>query len=171
MGSQEPFHERRYAMLSRFFGTDHSRILLAQRLVLGLVMFPHGAQKLLGWFGGYGFAGTMGFFTGTMHIPAPLAFLVIVSEFFGSLALIAGLGTRLAALGAAAVMIGAVLTSHLDNGFFMNWFGQQKGEGFEYHLLALALAVPLVVEGAGARSADAWLRQRRAAAPILAAAA
>jgi putative oxidoreductase len=141
-------------MLSRLLGTDDSRTRLAQRLVLGLVMFPHGAQKLLGLFGGYGLAGTMGYFTGTLHIPAPLAFLVIVSEFFGSLALVAGLGTRLAAFGAAAVMIGAVLTSHLGNGFFMNWFGTQRGEGFEYHLLALALALPLVIEGAGAYSLD-----------------
>src|SRR5436190_2274613 len=119
-------------MLNKLFATDDSFAAAILRLLLGVVFFAHGAQKMLGWFGGYGFAGTMGFFTGTMHIPAPLAFLVIVSEFFGSLALIAGLGTRLAALGAAAVMIGAVLTSHLDNGFFMNWFGQQKGEGFEY---------------------------------------
>jgi putative oxidoreductase len=147
-------------MLSRFLTTDDSRTRLAQRLILGLVMLPHGAQKLLGLFGGYGFAGTMGYFTGTLHIPGPLAFLVIVSEFFGSLALIAGLGTRLMAFGASAVMVGAVLTSHLGNGFFMNWFGQQHGEGFEYHLLALALSVPLVLEGAGAFSLDRWLHRR-----------
>lgn len=155
-------------MLSRFLGTDDSRARLVQRLVLGLVMFPHGAQKLLGLFGGYGWSGTMGYFTGTLHIPAPLAFLVIVSEFFGSLALIAGLGTRLAAFGACAVMTGAVLTSHLGNGFFMNWFGNQKGEGFEYHLLALALALPLVVEGAGAHSLDRVLARLRIRTPVLA---
>src|SRR3954464_13447259 len=127
MGSQEPFHERRYAMLSRFLGTDHSRILLAQRLVLGLVMFPHGAQKLLGWFGGYGFSGTMDFFTGTMHLPAPLAFLVIAAEFFGAVGLILGAGTRVAAFGVASVMLGAIATTHAQFGFFMNWFGAQKG--------------------------------------------
>ena len=144
--------------------TDDSRTRALQRLVLGAVMFPHGAQKLLGWFGGYGYTGTMRFFTHEMHLPAPLALLVIVSEFFGSLALIAGLGTRLAAFGAAAVMIGAVVTTHLPNGFFMNWFGAQKGEGFEYHLIALALALPLVVKGAGAFAVDGWLARRYGAA-------
>jgi putative oxidoreductase len=96
----------------------------------------------------------MNFFTGTMHIPSALAFLVIVSEFFGSLGLLLGLGTRLAAFGAAATMIGAVLTTHLKVGFFMNWFGNQTGEGLEYHLLALALALPLVLRGGGAFSVD-----------------
>lgn len=141
-------------MLKRFLATDHSTTLLAQRLILGAVMLPHGAQKLLGWFGGYGFDGTMGYFTGTMHLPTVLAFLVILSESMGSLALVFGLGTRLAAFGAAATMLGAVLTTHLKVGFFMNWFGAQSGEGFEYHLLALALAVPLIVRGGGAWAID-----------------
>jgi putative oxidoreductase len=144
-------------MLNRFLTTDASKTLLAQRVLLGSVMLPHGAQKLLGWFGGYGFNGTMSYFTGTLHIPSALGFLVIASEAFGSLALVFGLGTRLAAFGAAATMIGAVLTSHLRAGFFMNWFGNQQGEGFEYHLLALGLALPLVVRGAGALSVDRWL--------------
>lgn len=156
-------------MYSRIFDTPHSRTLLAQRLVLGLVMFPHGAQKLLGWFGGYGFAATLSYFTDTLHIPAPIASLVIVIESFGSLALVLGLGTRLAALGTAAVMIGAVLMSHLPYGFFMNWFGNQKGEGFEYHLLALALAVPLVVKGGGAWALDRLIgRLARSRTPALA---
>src|SRR3954471_17322072 len=101
----------------------HNALLSLQRAVLGAVMFPHGAQKLLGWFGGYGFDGTMKFFTETMHIPAPLALLVILAESVGSLLLIAGLGTRLAALGVSSVMLGAVLTTHRHVGFFMNWFG------------------------------------------------
>ncbi len=141
-------------MLQLFFGTDRSKTLFAQRALLGAVMFPHGAQKLLGWFGGYGFGGTMSYFTGTLHIPAPLGFLVIIAEAVGSLGLVLGLGTRLAAFGIAATMVGAVLTSHLSNGFFMNWFGAQSGEGFEYHLLALALALPLVVRGGGAWALD-----------------
>jgi putative oxidoreductase len=144
-------------MLERFLETDLSKTLLAQRLLLGVVMLPHGAQKLLGWFGGYGFSGTMEYFTGAMHLPGALAFLVIVSEAFGSLGLILGLGTRLAAFGAAATMIGAVLTTHLQAGFFMNWFGNQPGEGFEYHLLALALALPLLARGGGAFALDRWL--------------
>lgn len=141
-------------MLERFLKTDVSKTSYVQRVLLGAVMLPHGAQKLLGWFGGYGFSGTMNFFTGTMHIPSALAFLVIVSESFGSLGLLLGLGTRLAAFGAAATMIGAALTTHLKVGFFMNWFGNQTGEGVEYHLLALALAVPLVLRGGGAFSID-----------------
>src|SRR3954466_2900944 len=144
-------------MLERFLKTDLSYTLLAQRALLGAVMLPHGAQKLLGWFGGYGFRGTMDYFTGAMHLPSVLAFLVIVSEAFGSLGLLLGLGTRLAALGAASTMIGALLTTHLQVGFFMNWFGNQPGEGFEYHLLALALAVPLVVRGGGAWALDRQL--------------
>lgn len=155
--------------LRRFLQTDRSRTLLAQRVLLGLVMFPHGAQKLLGWFGGHGFTGTMGYFTGALHIPAPVAFLVILGESLGALALVLGLGTRLAAFGVAAIMLGAAVT-HVDQGFFMNWFGAQKGEGFEYHLLALALAIPLVVRGGGAGALDTWLLRLlgRAPSPVLA---
>jgi len=141
-------------MLQSILKTDQSKTLFAQRLLLGLVMFPHGAQKLFGWFGGYGFSGTLGFFIDTMHFPALLAVLVILAEGLGSLGLVLGLGTRIAAFGIAANMLGAVLTTHLSVGFFMNWFGKQQGEGFEYHLLALALALPLVVRGAGAWALD-----------------
>ncbi|HYQ47408.1 MAG TPA: DoxX family protein [Polyangiaceae bacterium] len=156
-------------MLERFFETNASRTLCVQRALLGAVMLPHGTQKLLGWFGGYGFTGTMNYFTGALHIPSVLACLVIVSESFGSLGLLFGLGTRLAAFGAAATMIGAVLTTHLQVGFFMNWFGNQPGEGIEYHLLALALALPLVFRGGGAFSLDrrvfAALTARRVRSP------
>lgn len=149
-------------MLQRALSTDQDRTLLAQRVALGLVLFPHGAQKLLGWFGGYGWSGTMAFFTDTMHLPAPLAFLVIVAESLGAVGLVLGAGTRLAALGVAAVMLGAIFTTHLDVGFFMNWSGAQRGEGFEYHLLALALALPLVVRGGGALAIDGMLAARLA---------
>lgn len=141
-------------MLQRFLSTDTSKTLLLQRALLGAVMLPHGAQKLFGWFGGYGFSATMNYFTGVMHVPSALAFLVIASEAFGSLGLLLGLGTRLAAFGAAATMVGAVLTTHLKVGFFMDWFDNRPGEGFEYHLLALALALPLVVRGGGALALD-----------------
>jgi len=148
------------SLFERFLSTDRDRSLLLQRVILGVVMFPHGAQKLLGWFGGFGFSGTMGFFTDTMHIPAPLAFLIIIGESLGAIGLILGLGTRLAALGIAAVMVGAILTTHMSFGFFMNWFGAQKGEGFEYHLLALALSLPLLVRGGGLLSIDGALAER-----------
>ena len=154
------------SLLDRCFSTDRDRTLLFQRVLLGLIMFPHGAQKLLGWFGGYGFSGTMGFFTDTMHIPAPIAFLIIIGESIGAIGLVLGAGTRLAALGIAAVMLGAIFTTHMDFGFFMNWFGAQKGEGIEYHLLALALALPLVVRGGGLFSMDGALARRPARAAI-----
>jgi putative oxidoreductase len=124
------------------------------RLVLGVVFFAHGAQKMLGWFGGYGFTGTMGFFTQMMHIPAPLAFLAICAEFFGGLGLLVGLLSRVAAFGIAMNMLVAIFTVHIHNGFFANWTGQQKGEGFEYHLLALALLLIVMIKGGGALSID-----------------
>src|SRR3954469_11637200 len=105
----------------------NNSILTVQRALLGAVMFPHGAQKLLGWFGGYGFDGTMKFFTDVMHVPAPVALLVILGESIGALLLIAGLGTRIAAFGITATMLGAVLTTHGGVGFFMNWYGSQAG--------------------------------------------
>lgn len=150
------------SLFARLLSTDRDTTLLLQRAALGAIMFPHGAQKLLGWFGGFGFSGTMGFFTETMHLPAPLALLIILAESLGAIALVLGAGTRLAAFGITAVMIGAIFTTHLPVGFFMNWFGAQQGEGFEFHLLALALALPLVVRGGGLFSVDGALAARLA---------
>lgn len=135
------------------------------RLTLGLVMFAHGAQKMLGWFGGPGFDGTMGAMTQYMGLPSAIAALVIVIEFFGSLALILGLFSRAAALGIIAVMIGAIATVHLPNGFFMNWTGSQAGEGYEYHLLAIGLALAILLKGSGSFSLDRALFKRDHAAP------
>ena len=146
--------------MTRFFQTDRSATLFFQRLVLALVILPHGAQKLLGWFGGYGFEGTMGFFTGALGIPAALAVLVILGESLGALGLAFGAFTRLSAFGIAATMLGAVFMTHAPNGFFMNWTGQQPGEGFDYDLLALALALPLIVRGGGSLAVDSWIAQR-----------
>jgi putative oxidoreductase len=140
-------------MFQRLVGTTQDVSLTTLRLVLGLVFFAHGAQKMLGWFGGYGFHGTMGAFT-HMGMPAALAFLVIITEFFGALGLLAGFLTRIAALGISGLMIGAIFMVHFQNGFFMNWFGNQKGEGYEYHLLAIAIAAALLLRGAGAFSVD-----------------
>src|ERR1700738_5192729 len=138
------------SMIRRLFATDDTAATAILRLVLGVVFFAHGAQKMLGWFGGFGFSGTMGFFTGAMHIPAPLAFLAIVAEFFGGLGLILGFLTRIAAFGIALNMLVAIAMVHNSFGFFMNWTGAQKGEGFEYHLLALAITAFLIIRGAGA---------------------
>lgn len=127
---------------------------LVARLALGIVMFPHGAQKVLGWFGGYGLQGTLGFFTQGMHIPLPLAILAIAAEFLGSLGLVVGLLGRVAAFGILVNMLVAIATVHLHNGFFMNWAGTQHGEGFEYHLLAIGLALVVLLKGSGAVSFD-----------------
>jgi putative oxidoreductase len=141
-------------MFRRLVATDDSTSTAILRLVLGVVFFAHGAQKMLGWFGGFGFSGTMGFLTSAMHIPAPLAFLAIVAEFFGGLGLILGFLTRIAAFGIAVNMLVAIAMVHSAFGFFMNWSGTQKGEGFEYHLLVLAMTAFLMIRGAGAFSVD-----------------
>ena len=140
-------------MFRKLIATSNDFTYTIARLVLGVVFFAHGAQKMLGWFGGFGFTATMGFFT-QMHIPAPLAFLAICAESFGGLGLIVGLLSRVAAFGIAMNMLVAILMVHIHYGFFVNWYGQQKGEGFEYHLLAIALALVVMIKGAGALSID-----------------
>jgi putative oxidoreductase len=140
--------------MQALFRTDDSWTGLILRLTLGLVMFPHGVQKLLGWYGGSGFSGTMGFFTETMHLPWIIGFLVIIGEFFGSLGLLAGLLTRFTAASLSVIMLGAIVTTHLPYGFFMNWFGKQQGEGYEYHLLAIGIGLALMVTGGGRWSLD-----------------
>ncbi|HEX4380690.1 MAG TPA: DoxX family protein [Candidatus Acidoferrum sp.] len=140
--------------MKRLLVTSNDGVLTVLRLVLGVVFFLHGAQKVLGWFGGFGFTGTMHTFTGVMHIPAPFAFLAIMAEFLGGIGLIVGLLARVAAFGIAVNMIVAVGMVHFANGPFMNWYGNQKGEGYEYHLLAIVIAVAIMVRGAGAFSVD-----------------
>ena len=142
-------------MFKRLLATSPDNTLALMRVILGIVFFMHGAQKMLGWFGGFGFSGTMGFFTTQMHIPAPFAFLAIAAEFFGSIGLILGFLTRIAAFGIAVNMLVAIFMVHIHVGFFANWYGNQKGEGIEYHLLALAVAIPIMIRGAGAFSVDA----------------
>jgi putative oxidoreductase len=144
-------------MLRKILATTNDWTLTLLRLVMGVIFFAHGAQKVLGWFGGYGFSGTMGFFTNMMHIPAVFAFLAICAEFLGGIGLILGALGRIAAFGIACNMVVAILMVHGPNGLFMNWTGQQKGEGFEYHLLAIAIAIVLMVKGSGALSVDGAL--------------
>jgi putative oxidoreductase len=148
------------SMIRKLIGTDNDTATTILRLVLGVIFFAHGAQKMLGWFGGYGFSGTMGFFTGVMHIPALFAFLAITAEFFGGLGLIFGFLTRIAAFGIFSNMVVAIAMVHGQFGFFMNWTGAQKGEGYEYHLLAIAVAAFLMIRGAGAFSVDRMLSSR-----------
>jgi putative oxidoreductase len=141
-------------MFRKLLATSDDWTLTLLRLVMGVIFFAHGAQKTFGWFGGYGFSGTMGFFTQMMHIPAPFAFLAICAEFLGGVGLILGALGRIAAFGIACNMVVAILMVHHHFGLFMNWSGQQKGEGFEYHLLAIAIAVVLMARGSGAFSVD-----------------
>lgn len=141
-------------MLRKLRETDDDVGILIVRVALGLVMFPHGAQKLLGWFGGHGFAETLQVFTSQMGLPAVVVLLLIIAEFFGSISLIGGFLGRIGAFGILCVMVGAILMVHLPHGFFMNWYGLQKGEGIEYHLLAIGMALAVLVKGSGAFSID-----------------
>lgn len=147
-------------MLDKLLETQKDSSALILRIGLGLVIFPHGAQKLLGWFGGYGFSGTMNFFTETMGIPYVFALLAILAESFGAVALITGLLTRIAALGIGATIAVAAVMAHLQYGFFMNWQGNQAGEGFEYHILVVAIALALFLKGGGRWSLDGLLGQK-----------
>ena len=153
-------------MLRQLISTSNDTGALVARLALGLIIAPHGAQHALGWFGGYGFGGTFEWMTATLGFPAPLAALAIVTELTAPFALVFGLAGRAAALGIAGIMIGAIST-HVANGFFMNWFGNLPAgtEGYEYHLLALALSAVVVIKGSGALSIDAGLTQRFQSAP------
>jgi putative oxidoreductase len=136
---------------------DFSGTLL--RLALALTMFPHGAQKALGWFGGFGFSKTVGYFVGS-GMPAPLAALIIAAEFLGPIALVAGFFTRWSAFGIGLVMLGAVGMVHGQNGFFMNWMGNQKGEGFEYFIPVIAIALVLIIKGGGRWALDRAIAER-----------
>ena len=142
------------------FQTNASFSYWVPRVVLGCVMFPHGAQKLFGWFGGFGFTNTMTYFTETAGLPWIIAFLIIMVESLGSLGLILGFFTRLSAFGLICIMVGAIITVHIPNGLFMNWFGKQAGEGFEYHLLVIGISIPLLISGGGKYSVDGLINKK-----------
>ncbi len=144
------------SLFSSLVATGDTFAATALRLALGIMILPHGLQKTLGWFGGYGFKGTMGYLTTQVGAPWIFAFLAILAESVGGVMLIAGLGTRVAALGVGGVMLVAA-AQHRSNGFFMNWFGNQKGEGIEFHLLALGMVVALLILGGGKWSIDSLL--------------
>ena len=144
-------------MLWNLFSTDPDWTLTTIRVILGVVFFAHGAQKMLGWFGGDGLKNTLQTMHEFLGLPTPLAFLAVTSEFLGGLGLIAGLLSRVAAIGICITMLSAIVMVHGRNGLFLNWFGGPKGHGFEYHLLAIALAIAIVVRGSGAASLDRLL--------------
>src|SRR6266436_615733 len=153
-------------MLKKVVKTESDYALTIVRLVLGTLFFIHGDQLMLGWFGGYGLTGSMQFFTHQLGIPAAYAFLAICAQFFGGLLLILGFAGRIAALGIICDMAVAVLKVHWQFGLFMNWFGNQKGEGFEYHLLAITIGVVVALRGSGALSLDRLLDRWRGSVPV-----
>jgi len=144
-------------MISNLFSTDPDWTLTAIRITLGVVFFAHGAQKVFGWFGGAGLEGTLRTMHDHIHLPIPVAFLAVMSEFLGGAGLIVGLLSRVAAIGLCITMLSAIVMVHGRNGLFLDWFGDRKGHGFEYHLLAIALAIAIVVRGSGAASLDRLL--------------
>ena len=144
-------------MKKLLFSTQNAWIGLMLRVSLGVIMFPHGAQKLFGMFGGSGYRNTMDYFIHTMKLPWIVAFLVVIIEFFGSIALIAGFAGRVWAMCFLILMIGAIYTTNFQFGFFMNWFGNQAGEGYEYHLLVIGICLAMLISGSGKLSVDLFM--------------
>jgi putative oxidoreductase len=147
-------------MLRKIFATENSSNWLLLRVALGTVMLAHGLQKMFGWFGGFGWANTMSYFTDHVGLPSPIAAMVILIESVGALFLIIGLAGRLNAFLMLVVIFGAFFVDHLPNGFFMNWFGNQKGEGFEFDILFAAIAFILCINGSGSLSIDRMIAKR-----------
>ena len=146
-------------MFKAIYKTDDKPSLFFIRLSLGIVMFPHGAQKVFGWFGGTGFLETIEIFTAQLHFPLFIPILLMIIELIGSIGLIFGFLTRLCALGIGTSIAVCAYLNHLQNGFFMNWFGQQKGEGYEYHILVVGMALALITDGGGFFSLDRKLQK------------
>ncbi|HET6142329.1 MAG TPA: DoxX family protein [Candidatus Acidoferrales bacterium] len=146
-------------MLTWMIGTSGDWVITIVRVVLGVVFFAHGAQLAFGWFGGPGLQNTLKVFREHLRIPAPLAMLAVAAEFLGGLGLLVGLLSRVAALGIAVVMLVALVTVHWKFGFFMNWYGDQRGHGIEYHILVLVLALVVMIKGGGPSSLDQVLQQ------------
>lgn len=147
-------------MAQNLIKTNDSLSAFILRVMLGIVIFPHGAQKVLGWFGGGGFEATLNGMTTGMGLPAVVVILVMLIEFVGSLMLIFGIYTRVAALCTFFLFIGIIAIAHWGNGFFMNWSGEKAGEGYEYHLLVLGMSLALVSLGSGRWSVDRALARK-----------
>lgn len=145
---------------SIFYKTDEHISGFVLRLTLAIVMLPHGCQLLFGWFNGFGFNGSMNYFTQVEGLPWLVGFGVILLQFLGVLLILFGFMGRLLAFAMTVLFIGMILTSHWQHGFFMNWMGSQKGEGFEFHLLAIGLCLTLLASGSGSYSFDALLTKK-----------
>lgn len=149
--------------INRLLNTDENNYsLLFLRIVAAIAIFPHGAQKLLGWFGGAGLQATLNSFSAYLGIPSYLAILAVLAESLGALLLVLGLFSRVSAFGLAVTMVVAVFSAHIHNGFFMNWSGTAKGEGFEYHFIYFAIVMVIAVKGAGAFAMDSLLSKKTA---------
>lgn len=146
-------------MRQLIFNTGNDLAGLILRLTLGLIMFPHGAQKAFGWFNGPGFTKEMEHLQ-HLNIPWIFVLLVILIEFFGAISLIFGFASRLWAIAFFILFVGIIYTAHLQFGFFMNWFGKQQGEGFEYHLLVLGICLALCITGSGKFSIDNLIQSK-----------
>lgn len=146
--------------LNTVFRTEKHVSGFLLRLILGIVILPHGCQLLLGSFGGFGFNGSMNYFTNTVGLPWIIGFMVIMLQFFGAIFILAGIASRLFAFATIALFAGMIITTHLDHGFFMNWSGNKQGEGFEYHILVIGLALLLLINGSGRFSLDFLLTRR-----------
>lgn len=147
-------------MRNKILVTDNDITLTILRVILGIVLLGHGLQKAFGLFGGFGWTNTIHYFTGTAGIPAWLGGIVIIIETLGAVLLILGFAGRLNALLMIAVIIGAFFVDHISNGFFMNWLGNQKGEGYEFDILFIAMAVVLTIKGSGKFSVDRLLSKQ-----------
>jgi len=145
-------------MIKKIITTNDDATLSIVRILLGFVMLAHGLQKTFGWFGGFGWVNSMNYFTGTVGVPSILAALIILIESVGAILLIAGVGARINAFLMIIVILGAFFVDHLSNGFYMNWFGNHKGEGFEFDILFWAIGILIVIKGAGRWSVDRWLQ-------------
>ncbi|WP_374463220.1 DoxX family protein [Chryseobacterium sp.] len=147
-------------MKNKIFNTNDDWTGFVIRLTLGLILFPHGAQKMFGWFGGPGFSKEVEHLTEYMHLPWIISVMVILAEFWGSVSLIMGLASRLWSVAFGVLFVNIIFIAHLENGFFMNWFGTQKGEGYEYHLLVIGLCIALGLNGSGKYSADQLISKK-----------